>query len=120
NYFRQGWVVARLEKTLKAAFGTDPMVMMLPHQDKVEPDATFGAFTIFLSGADSALAPLRKAFSEHGDYWLDAENAAPASPRNGFIDKPAGTTAADGTAVPAKDDERWMRFGLASITPPED
>src|SRR6185295_2817522 len=57
NYFRQGWVVARVEKTLKSAFGTDPLVMMLPYKDKVEPDATFESFTIFLSGSNEALAP---------------------------------------------------------------
>ena len=29
--------------------------MMLPYRERVEPDATFGSFTIFLSGSDQAL-----------------------------------------------------------------
>lgn len=111
NYFRQGWVVARVEKTLKSAFGSDPLVMMLPYREKVEPDATFGSFTIFLSGSEQALAPLRRAFDEHGSYWLDAENAAPDAARNGFLDKPPAD-------VGDKDTKRWMRFGRATVVQP--
>ncbi len=112
NYFRQGWVVGRVEKTLKAAFGSDPLVMMLPYREKVEADATFGSFTIFLSGSDEALGGFRKAFAENGSYWLDAKNATPTAERNGFLDKPA----ADDEQV--KDDQRWMRFGKATVVQP--
>jgi SAM-dependent methyltransferase len=110
NYFRQGWVVARLEKTLKESFGTDPLVIMLPFREKVEPNATFGAFTIFLSGSDEALAPLRKAFADHGSYWLDAENSGQESLSNGFLDAPS--------APIQKDDTQWTRFGLSSVVAP--
>jgi len=112
NYFRSGWVVARLEKTLKASFGNDPMVMMLPYREKVEPDETFRSFTIFLSGAEEALGPVRKAFADHGSFYLDAQNAQPDSARNGFVDKPVDAQ--------AKDDGRWMRFGPATVTQPTD
>jgi SAM-dependent methyltransferase len=116
NYFRQGWVVGRVEKTLKAAFGTDPLVMMLPYREKVEPDATFGSFTIFLSGSDEALAPFKKAFADNGSYWLDAKNATPAATRNGFLDKPPAVGTGDEAQL--KDDQRWMRFGKATIVQP--
>jgi hypothetical protein len=111
NYFRQGWVVARVEKTLKATFGTDPLVMMLPYRERVEPDATFGSFTIFLSGSDEALAPYRRAFDGSGSYWLDAENSSPEAARNGFLDKPPAD-------VGEKDTKRWMRFGRAEVVQP--
>lgn len=111
NYFRQGWVVARVEKTLEAAFGTDPLVMMLPYREKVEPDATFGSFTIFLSGSDEALSGYRKAFDASGSYWLDAENASPTAVRNGFSDKPPAE-------LGDKDSKRWMRFGRATVVQP--
>lgn len=110
NYFRQGWVLARVEKTIEASFGTKPLVMMLPYRETVEPDATFGSFTIFLSGSEEALAPLRRAFDEHGSYWLDSKNATPDAERNGFLDKPP--------AEISKDDERWIRFGRANIVQP--
>lgn len=123
NYFRQGWVVARLEKTLEASFGTKPMAMMLPFREKVEPDQTFGSFTIFLSGSDEALGPYRKAFAEHPQYWLDAKNSEPTSERNGFTDTPQAGTNGDGIfpgqgAIP--DDKRWVRFGVANIVQPAD
>ena len=108
NYFRQGWVVGRVERTIKAAFGTEPLAMMLPYRAKVEPDAQFGSFTIFLSGSDEALGPLRKAFDQHGSYWLDAKNATPAAERNGFTDPPPGE----------KDDARFKRLARATIVPP--
>jgi len=111
NYFRQGWVVARVEKTLKTAFGTDPLVMMLPYKDKVEPDATFESFTIFLSGSDEALSPYRKAFDANGAYWLDADNSSPTAARNGFLDKPPAD-------VGEKDTKRWMRFARANVVQP--
>ena len=118
NFFRQGWVVARLEKTLKASFGNDPIAMMLPYRAVVEPDATFGAFTIFLSGSDEALAMYRKAFAEHPAFWLDATQANPESTRNGFLDTPAAGAGELQYLEGAKDDKRWMRFGLAKITQP--
>ena len=108
NYFRQGWVLARVEKTLEAAFGEKPLVMMLPYRERVEPDATFGSFTIFLSGSAETLAPMRRAFDDHGSYWLDAQNATPAATRNGFVDKPDVD----------RDNERWIRFGRANIVQP--
>mgnify|MGYP000896397685 CR=1 FL=1 len=119
NYFRQGWVVGRVEKELVSAFGTKPLVMMLPYREKVEADATFGSFTIFLSGSDEALAPLRKAYAAHDAFWLDGKDAQPSTTRNGFLDAPP-TPVAQPTDTQRKDDERWMRFGLANIAAMDD
>ena len=38
NYFRQGWIVARLEQGLTEVFGAAPLVMTLPYQNEVDPD----------------------------------------------------------------------------------
>src|SRR5262249_6936706 len=35
NYFRKGWIVARLEKGLEIVFGEKPLVFTLPYKDKV-------------------------------------------------------------------------------------
>src|SRR5439155_15370527 len=52
NYFRQGWIVSRLEGMLEATFGTgNPLVFNLPARDTVRPeDVLFGEFTVFFAG----------------------------------------------------------------------
>src|SRR5437870_5660132 len=69
NYFRQGWLAARLQKGLEEVFGTgNPLVLTLPYRKEIEPDqATFGDFTVFFAGATNEL---RNAFVQHHDYWL--------------------------------------------------
>ena len=33
NYFRQGWIVSRLQNAVRAAFGSDALVLNLPSRD---------------------------------------------------------------------------------------
>ena len=105
NYFRQGWLAARLENGLNDVFGAgNAMVVTLPYRKVIEPErATFGDFTIFFAGDTGQL---REAFTQHPDYWL--RNDAPPSPTspNGFqaqITTPANTE----------------HFGVATVLPPE-
>ena len=37
NYYRQGWVVARLAKMAEKVFGTAPLVISLPYQETISP-----------------------------------------------------------------------------------
>ncbi|HEY8204188.1 MAG TPA: hypothetical protein VIF81_05620 [Pyrinomonadaceae bacterium] len=119
NYFRQGWLAARLQKGLEEVFGTgNTLVLTLPYRRVIDPDrATFGDFTLFFAGATS---DLRNAFTRQPDYWLrNDEPPGPASP-NGF-QQPAPKTMPSGQQT--IDDERapasqW-RFGLATILPPQ-
>ncbi len=73
NFFRQGWLAARIREQLRTAFdGADPVVMTLPSRAEVplnlfEP----GGFTLFFSGADSVIQPLRAAFNQPTErVWL--------------------------------------------------
>ena len=72
NYFRQGWLVARLREMLRSVFGTDPIVLTAPPKDKIElnkPD--YDAFTAFFAGAPEVTDPLRRAFtSADNSFWL--------------------------------------------------
>lgn len=105
NYFRQGWLVSRLDAGLQEVFGADnPLVMTLPMTRRIEPEvATPNVFTVFFAGNT---APLRQAFATHPDYWLPNDTApSPLSP-NGFK-TPAPT-----------DPTGWQRFGLATLVPP--
>lgn len=115
NYFRQGWLAARLQKGLEVTFGTgNPLVLTLPYRKVIESDkSTFGDFTIFFAGGTD---PLRKGFAQRAEYRLRSDEApAPTSP-NGF--EPIDVTRISDTS-PAQEPP-WQRFGLATIIPPKD
>jgi hypothetical protein len=100
NYFRQGWIVSRLQETLAQAFQAEPLVLALPYQREIEPGTTTG-FMAFFAGDTSAL---RTAFARNPNYWLArADSVGPASP-NGFSLHPA-----------AAEERNFHRFGLASV-----
>jgi SAM-dependent methyltransferase len=103
NYFRQGWIVARLDKELQEAFGAEPLVLTLPFVDKVLPDSQ-GGFTMLLSGD---LRQLKTAFDSHPTYWLASGKAASAATPNGFEIHP---DVASG--------ENFIRIGPALVVPP--
>ena len=110
NYFRQGWLAARLKNGLDEVFGADnSIVLTLPYRQAIEPEsATFGDFTVFFAGDTGAL---RSAFTARPDYWL--RNDAPPEPAspNGFHQQPGP----DEIQAASK----WEHFGLATVLPPE-
>ncbi|MBX9580258.1 MAG: hypothetical protein K2X87_08110 [Gemmataceae bacterium] len=85
NYFRHGWLAARIRAELRRAFGgVDPAVFVLRegendkiHFDDFDPQA----FTVFLAGGEAVINPLRAAFAAHGNaYWVPGDRApAPAA-----------------------------------------
>ena len=80
NYFRQGWVVGRLHRTLTDAFGAPPLVITTPYQPLVT-ETSGGGFTLFLAGdTDRLLAAFRK----NGVYRFDAKAPGSPSAPNGF------------------------------------
>lgn len=105
NYFRQGWLAARLKNGLDEVFGPDnSIVLTLPYRTAIEPEsATFGDFTVFFAGDTGAL---RSAFAARPDYWLRNEAAPEPGSVNGFQQQPTAG-------------EKWERFGLATVLPPE-
>lgn len=89
NYFRQGWIVARLAKTSGSVFGRPPVVLTLPYRDRVAADAKAEAFTMLLNG--SRAENIAEAFRTRGSYYISSKQAlAPSSP-DGF-----GTKSGDG------------------------
>jgi hypothetical protein len=101
NYFRQGWIVDRLNQGLREAFGADPLIVTLPYQAEIQPE-TRGGFTILMSGATDRI---RQTFQRSGEYWLAPGQApSPATP-NGFE-----------VEAPETDRDGWIRFGLARLT----
>jgi SAM-dependent methyltransferase len=121
NYFRQGWLAARLQKGLEEVFGAgNSVVLTLPYRKVIEPEkATFGDFTIFFAGATG---DLRNTFARQPDYWLrNDEPPGPTSP-NGFQQQPGVDATRVGEQTPEKSlatASHWQHFGLASVLPPE-
>ncbi len=79
NYFRQGWLVARLRDQLRAAFaGVDPVTLAAPtpyeldkptlREIRLDTNEPTG-FTAFFAGRQEAIQPLRDAFVQHEAYW---------------------------------------------------
>lgn len=78
NYFRHGWLAARINAELAQVFGIDPVVFVLTTQpkDSVKLTDTDGAvgFTAFLAGSKNVIEPLRTKFVENGNcYWLPGD-----------------------------------------------
>ena len=109
NYYRQGWIVGRLEKMAENVFGTKPIVLSLPYTDAIEPGESLrGGFTFVIVGPAGSrrLEAIRAAFEREGNFWLNLrplENV----PINGF--RP------DRPAIPGVSRNRWERIGMARV-----
>jgi SAM-dependent methyltransferase len=68
NFFRQGWLAARIRDQLRVAFdGVDPVVLTAPPRAEVTLDLfESGGFTMFFSGQPEVIDPLREAFAAPG------------------------------------------------------
>jgi len=103
NYFREGWIVARLDQELKETFGTDPLILTFPYRPIIRPE-TSGGFTMLVSGD---VEPLRRAFKRKPDYWMLGDQPCGLGCPNGFDQHPS-------PAAPG----RWVQFGLAAMVQP--
>ena len=102
NYFRQGWIVSRLQNSVRAAFGNDALVLNLPSRDQLNADDNLGNdFTMLIAGDNRAI---RDAFARQPDYWLRMNGPLDAGAPNGFEQRPADAQSSD-----------WQRFGLTKV-----
>jgi hypothetical protein len=117
NYFRQGWIVSRLQGMLEETFGAgNPIVFNLPTKETVRPDdVLFGEFTVFFAGAT---APIRTAFARQPEYWLANSRVTDPSTPNGF-DVPDAATRAAVMAGPPEARDMWLKFRTTTVVPPE-
>lgn len=119
NYFRQGWLAARLQNGLDEAFGAgNSLALTLPYRQVIEPEkATFGDFTIFFAGDTG---DLRNSFARQPAYWLRIDQPPGPSTSNGFQIGPEAAP----PVVPAQGNDQaptsqWQRFGLATVLQPQ-
>ncbi len=82
NYFRQGWIVARLAKTVAGVFGRPPLTLAMPAQERITVEQKADGFTALFSGGRAVA--IEHAFATRGPYSISTGAApSPASP-DGF------------------------------------
>ena len=98
NFFRQGWIVARIRDEMKAAFHTDPLVLTV---NTIDVDAsesvvpldgalrTIGGFTAIFAGREAGIEPLKAMFARSGNtYWLPGKVGVTKEITGGFQANP--------------------------------
>jgi SAM-dependent methyltransferase len=108
NYFRQGWIVLRIDRMLDNAFKAEPLVASLPYVPSIHAgDQEFGKLTMILSGGNgSRLQAIQREFKEHQSFWVNQTPAANLA-IGGF-----------GTEPPSGDDpanSAWRRIAPAVV-----
>jgi SAM-dependent methyltransferase len=114
NYFRQGWIVSRLQNSVRAAFGDEALVINLPSRDQLNPDDSLGGdFTMLIAGENRAI---REAFARQPEYWLRLRGPFDSRTPNGFTDLAQGQKDA-WNAMPAEEREKseWRQFRLTKV-----
>ena len=75
NYYRQGWIVARLAKMAEEVFGVKPVVISLPYQKAIQPgDSQADHFTVLMvsNGPSPVLESIRAALAQPQEMPLSA------------------------------------------------
>jgi SAM-dependent methyltransferase len=76
NFYRQGWVVARLINLAERVFGSRPIVLSMPYQDFIASNNNQrGYITCLLvgDGASSVVDAIRREFAAKRFFWLNSE-----------------------------------------------
>lgn len=102
NYFRQGWVVARVAAMAEKAFGCAPTVISLPYREITDEAFTKG-FTVIITSCDHRIAD---AFGKRGPFWM---NRAP--PLNLSVD---GFTVHP-EAMPRESRDQWEKIAPTTL-----
>jgi Spermine/spermidine synthase domain len=104
NFFRQGWIVGRIDKMATEEFGAPPLVISLPYEASIEPKDPQNGITFVLASHNApAMAAIAGAFAQKQSFWI---NQTPQlnTAINGFGPQPP--------AAPASD---WRRIAPASV-----
>lgn len=101
NYFRQGWIVARLQKTLVEVFQRQPLVMAFPYHEIIAPN-THDHFTLMMVGNTGHI---EQAFKQWPTYYVRPDVPPIPSGPNGFLARQEGGV--------------WAPLRLTKIVQPE-
>lgn len=109
NSFRQGWVVGRLEKMVEKTFGSKPLVISLPYQDRIRPwENQRGRFTLLMIGNTDATAveAIRKRLVDGQFFWVHPQ------PRHNEATNAFGP---EPPAVLGTRPQDWRKIGMATV-----
>src|SRR5271157_876047 len=71
NFFRQGWIVGRIDKMAEQAFGARPLVFSLPYVTAIRPTDPQTANTFLLASHDAPrMAAITTEFAQHQSFWI--------------------------------------------------
>lgn len=124
NFFRQGWISARLRDGLREAFGSTPVLFTLPPKDRVSADLEDRGFAMFFAGAEPVIAPLRAAFERTGNtYWYPWGMPVPTDSPARFAPAdrpppPLETAVGAALAMEGRGEAvnpSWVRFRIAEV-----
>jgi SAM-dependent methyltransferase len=70
NFFRQGWIVGRIDQMAEQAFHAKPLVMALPYVDRIRPSDAQAYLTFILTGSETGLSAIRRQFVDSQSFWV--------------------------------------------------
>jgi SAM-dependent methyltransferase len=104
NFYRQGWLVGRLQTMMAGAFGHPPLVMTMPYQPEVMEQSPLSSFTFVIGGEGASLGRFERQFTGGRFFWMN-ERPERNNPINGF-----------GVEAPSAE-PGWQRIGPAAVRP---
>ncbi len=93
NFYRQGWVVARLARLAHEVFGSRPIVFTLPYQPKILPgENQGGTYTFFMvgNGQSPTVEAIRSRFEREKFFWITAGSDGPQATTSFGPGRPKG------------------------------
>ena len=108
NYFRQGWIVGRIDKMAEEAFGSKPLVISLPYVESIRPmDQQTNRITFLLASHDaSTMAAITREFQQQQSFWINQRPQVNGL-LNGFGPQPP--------AAPQSSATDWRRIAPTTV-----
>jgi SAM-dependent methyltransferase len=109
NQYRQGWVVGRLVKMAEKVFGTKPLVISLPYQERISPQDRQGNHLTLIMVANpgsKALDAIKAEFTDKQFYWVNDK------PR---LDDSLNAYGHEPPSLPGAEPGNWQKIGLAEV-----
>src|SRR5271157_2263933 len=108
NYFRQGWIVGRIDKMAEEAFGVRPLVISLPYVESISPTDPQTNKTTFLLASHNApiMTAITSEFQQRQSFWINQKPALNKS-LNGFGPQPP--------SAPQSSAADWHRIAPATV-----
>jgi len=109
NFYRQGWVVGRLVELVERVFGSRPIVISMPYQERIAPSNNQRDFITFLlvgNGESTVVDAIRARLAAAPFFWLNHQPRF-NEPINGFGPAPPD--------VPGTSRGEFMKIGPAEV-----